>query len=131
MSSLNPYIALAIFPLVMLLVPNPVAFAWGFKRGFTPMPPDVAERSGKAGRYTVFLMHALILALVLSLMSTHSVPASRVGLLLDHWPIHLLPGLAAGLLWIGLYGLLVRLSPVLRQDLTTDLRREGSLFSGS
>jgi predicted RNA-binding Zn-ribbon protein involved in translation (DUF1610 family) len=96
------------------------------KRGFAPMPPDVAERSEKAGRYTVFLIHALVLALILSLMSTHSVPPSGVGLHVDHWPTHLLPGLAAGLFWMGLYGLLLSQSPALKQSLTADFHRQGS-----
>jgi membrane protease YdiL (CAAX protease family) len=90
------------------------------------MPPEVAEKMERAGRYMLFLIDALVAGLVLELMRRHSVSIAQVGLRLENWKSHLLLGLAAGILWVALQRALMHLLRGAKQSSITDYYRKGS-----
>lgn len=126
MSILTPYIALAIFPLIATQFPNPVALYWVATKGSAPMPPDVADKVQRVAPYTLIPIHGLVATLVLVMMWGHSVPFTRVGLRVEHLPIHLGVGCALGLAWVGLQGIYWHLVPAFRASLATHCSQKGS-----
>jgi membrane protease YdiL (CAAX protease family) len=105
----TPYLALAILPVVVSIPLDPVSFMWGWKHRFTPMPPEVAERSRKLRRYVMFMDDALIVALVLILSRTARITPPQMGLNLISWKRNLLLGCASGILWAALQWVVKRL----------------------
>ncbi len=115
-SSLTAYLGLAICPVAVHLIPNPVEFRWSFRHGLAPMPRDVAERAERIEHRRLFLIHVLIAALVLLFMRQQRVAAQQVGLHLQRWKTQLAIGFAAGFSWNVLIGLAYIL-PAARQSL--------------
>ena len=113
MSALTAYLALAIFPFIINSFPNPVWLRWEFKRGFkeegAPVPPEIADKIERAGRYMLFFIDAVVALLVFMMMRRYSVSRIQVGLHLEQWKSHLMVGCAAGIIWIVLHILLMYL----------------------
>jgi len=126
LSTLVPLLALAVFPLVAVGFPNPVALYWEFKKGSAPMPPDVTDKAERAAPYMLFPMHALVVILVLFMMLRHSVTAAQVGIHLENWETQLLVGCVAGVSWVGFQRLLLLFVPDIRQNWTTHYLQRGS-----
>lgn len=128
MSALTCYLALAVAPLVVYGFDflNPVAFGWGFRHGTVPMPPDIAERADRVGRYSQFPRHALLVVLILLLVSRYRIPIVQVGLRFEDWPLHLFTGCTAGLLWVAAVQRSVfHVFPVIRPGLATNYLQKG------
>jgi membrane protease YdiL (CAAX protease family) len=127
LDTLTPYLALAILPIVHTQVPNPVGVWWYLKnKKWAPMPSDIAEKADRAGRYTLFLIHSIVVILVLLLMRRYSVRTDQIGLDFRRWKFHLLVGSLVGLIWSGLGELQLRFSLVSRKRLAAHYLREGS-----
>ncbi len=130
MSALTAYLALAIFPFIINLFPNPVWLRWELKRGFkedgAPVPPEIADKIERAGRYMLFFIDAVVAFLVFMMMRRYSVSSIRLGLHLEHWKLHLLVGCAAGISWIGLHILLLYLLEGPRLGSATRSTQQGS-----
>jgi membrane protease YdiL (CAAX protease family) len=108
-----PYVALAIFPVITFLFPNPVEIWWLFKaKGPKPIPPEVMKlHMGIGLRLQGMATNALIAALLLLLMKRHSISAGAVGLSFSHWKMDFLIGCAAGGCWVAFKIWLARKSP--------------------
>ncbi|MEJ2010568.1 MAG: CPBP family intramembrane metalloprotease [Acidobacteriota bacterium] len=93
-----PYVALAIFPVITFLFPNPVEIWWLFKaKGPKPIPPEIMKKHMGIGlRLQGMATNVLIAGLLLLLMLRYSIPAGAVGLSFDHWEMDILIGCAAG-----------------------------------
>lgn len=91
-----PYVALAIFPVITFLFPNPVEIWWLFKaKGPKPIPPEVMKlHMGIGLRLQGMATNAVIVGLVLLLMKRYSIRAGAVGLSFDHWEMDILIGCA-------------------------------------
>lgn len=135
MSSLTPYLILAIFPVAFLLgfSFNPPELIWGARlalwgRSLEPMsqsPVEVREKAAAYRRYAYFLGDAMILGLVALLMLRNSVPATRIGLHLANWKSNAAVGVAAGILRVLVQRLLVVVAPAIdpEDSFTWDVRR--------
>jgi hypothetical protein len=95
-------VALAIFPVAVLVgfSFNPVEFRWAFHHGFKSMSDEVRDQAQKIRVYLNFLVDALILCLVATVMLRNAVPAARVGFYLGNWKSNAAIGVTAGLLLI-------------------------------
>jgi hypothetical protein len=77
------YAAISVFPVLTILVPEPIGFRWGAKHKSFYLPPDVKTRSERNGRYLwiikyVFLSSFIIwMAVRFSLMSQTLGPRSN------------------------------------------------------
>ncbi len=109
LSAATAYIVLAISPLVVNLTPNPVLLYWAFKGGGQPMSPTLRQKAEQAARHVLFLVYGCVALLVLGLMVRHQVSLADVGLHLHRWTFHLSLGCGAGLFWLGLHRILLRL----------------------
>lgn len=91
-----PYVALAAFPVITILFPNPIEIWWLFKaKGPKPMPREVMEKHKGIGlRLQGMATNALIIGLLLLLMKRYSIRAGAVGLSFDHWEMDILIGCA-------------------------------------
>jgi len=116
-----PYVALAIFPIITFLFPNPVEIWWLFKaKGPKPIPPEVMKlHMGIGLRLQGTATNALILGLLLSLMWRHSIPAGAVGLSFTHWKTDFLIGCAAAGCWVAFKIWLARKSRAAARARTT------------
>ena len=101
MTSFAAYLALAIYPFVLLILPDPVSLYWGYRGGKWPMPPEMKERAERIGRYMTAIRYGLIGATVLYLMNKHSVPFHQVGLHLDDWARNLSLGVVVSLVIVA------------------------------
>jgi len=123
-----PYLGLAVLPLLVICVGNPLSFAWGlqqgrkhgFKRGNEPMPPEYALRVSRSNRYLVSVRDTLLLLVVLRLATRQSLGLSQIGFSLHGWQWSLLIGIGASLLQTGLRCFLVRLVPPGKRRLRSD-----------
>lgn len=134
LSTITPYLVLAIFPVAFLLgfsfnVPELV---WGARlalegRPLEPMsasPDEVREKAAAFRRYAFILGDAIILGLVALVMNKNTVPAARVGLHLANWEINVATGIGAGILLAAARGLMVIAVPVDPQgSFTWEVRR--------
>lgn len=102
MPSYVPYLALAIFPVVVSIPFDLRSFMWGWMYPFAPMPAELAQRAEKFRRYSAFLHDALTVVLVLLLGSYAHITASQMGMNRISWQRHLLVGCAMAVLWVGL-----------------------------
>jgi membrane protease YdiL (CAAX protease family) len=98
-----PYVALAIFPVITILLPNPVEIWWLFKaKGPKSMPPEVVKlHMGIGLRLQGMATNALVAGFLLWLMLRYSIPAIAVGLSFNHWETDVLIGCAAGGCWVA------------------------------
>jgi CAAX protease family protein len=89
---------------VLILVPNPVEFWWGYKTAGkpVPIPADVARKMAKAKRYTRVICAVLLIALIWILMRENSVSATSIGIWPSHWTRDLAVGLIGAVVLIGL-----------------------------
>ena len=94
------------------------------------MPPDIAERAHRVGRYSLFPRNALLVVLILLFIFYYRVPIAQVGLRFGDWPLHLFVGCSAGLLWVaGVQRSVFHLFPAIRPGLATDSLQKGTAFS--
>ncbi len=107
-----PYVALAIFPVITFLFPNPVEIWWLFKaRGPKTIPPEVMKlHMGIGLRLQGMATNALVAGLLLWLMLRYSVPFSAVGLSFGHWETNFSIGCVAGGCWVAYKIWLARIS---------------------
>lgn len=64
MTEFDAYLALAAYPALVALLPEPVSFSWIRKHGQAALPPDINEKSEKNGRYLWILIYGLLLFFV-------------------------------------------------------------------
>lgn len=116
-----PYVALAIFPVITFLAPNPVEIWWLFKaKGPKPIPPEVMKlHMGIGLRLQGTATNALILGLVLLLMSRYSIPPGAVGLSFGRWKTDILIGCVAAGCWVAFKVWLARVSSAAKRGRTT------------
>jgi hypothetical protein len=105
------YIALASFPVLANLRPEPIGIRWAVRHGklrlpMPPLPPELWERSQRNRRYLLFLTYALVCACAYVAMREYSIPASAAGLHLRHWPIFIGVGVAASVVRLGFQSLM-------------------------
>lgn len=131
MSRLAAYLGLATLPFVYTQVPNPVWIWWHAKtRGralATPMPPDVANKAERVGRYMLFPMEALVAGSVLSLMVHFSITPVQIGVRLQDWESDVLVGCAAGLSWGALPAMSFYFFPAVRRQWAVHYLQKGSV----
>lgn len=106
MTSISAFLALAAFPVLGWLTPEPVSLQWGFRHGklgvpAPPLPPGLKERSERNSRCLRLLRYAVLSGFLFFLMRASSLQTSVVGLTLHHWPRFLLLGSGAGLVWVA------------------------------
>lgn len=130
LSPFAPYVALAIFPVALLLGLsfNPVEFAWAFHHGLEPMPNEVRDKAESIRLCLDFLVDALILGFVATLMLRNSVPAARVGLHLENWKSNAALGVTAGILLIVLLRLMFKCTSIGASEIFVYRVRRGSLL---
>jgi membrane protease YdiL (CAAX protease family) len=92
------------------------------------MPVDVRDRAESTDRYWYFLVDALTIAFVITLMSRNSVPAAWVGLRLERWRSNVVIGIAAGIVTVLIQGLLVRFFPNAGSGEAIDYLRRGGIL---
>jgi hypothetical protein len=134
LSSLTPFLALAVYPVSYLLgfSFNPIEFRWtaGLARQghpiSEPMPQDLQERADEVTRYLNFFVDALILASVAIWAHRISLGPARFGLQLADWKRHVLVGASAGVLLIAAQGLMLRRIPIDPRHAFTYRVRKGS-----
>jgi membrane protease YdiL (CAAX protease family) len=73
------------------------------------MPPQIAFRAQKIGRYVFWSRNALLVTIVLALALSQSLHFSQIGVVTLEWPRNLLIGIVAGSLRVGLQGLTWRI----------------------
>jgi len=61
LTEFDAYLALAAYPALVMLLPEPVAYGWIRKHGSAVLPPDINQKSEKNGRYLWLLIYALLL----------------------------------------------------------------------
>jgi hypothetical protein len=137
LSILTPYLALAIFPVAFLLGSffNPPRLLWGIRlalenRPFEPIshaPAQVREKASAYGRYSLFLVDAIIVGLVLLFTRRYSVHAAMLGLHVLNWEFYISVGVASALLLNALRRLGVTWLPIDPEDSFTQNVRAGSL----
>src|ERR1700676_2635252 len=115
-----PYLSLSIFPLVAILTMNWMAFSWGFRHGGDPVPAEFARDAEKFGRRSGWLRILLLPLFTLGLAAHESLGIQNIGLRLDHWKRDSFIGLVAGLLAVGVQGLVVRVFDVPPRYETTE-----------
>lgn len=76
------------------------------------MPPEVAQRALRIGRYVLWLRHGLLVTIVLGLAVQQSLQFSHIGLRLDGWQWNSLIGIGAGALQAGFQGTAWKLFPM-------------------
>jgi membrane protease YdiL (CAAX protease family) len=106
MSQWIAYLFLAIPLVMMFLFLNPVEVSWVVHHPHESMPPEDVIRAEKANRFLQPLRDITMVAILSGLMIHQGIKAAQVGLSLEHWPLNLGIGAAAGLLVIGLQLLL-------------------------
>ena len=85
MSTHSAVLALISYPLLANLPPNFIRFRWGFKRGLTPMPPDVEAQAEAADRAALFVIYLVLLAVIIFFLRHSSIPAYAIGLTTENW----------------------------------------------
>jgi hypothetical protein len=61
----NPYLVLAIYPLLVYLLGEPTAYNWGLRHGSEPMPPTIALRVERNGRLAWIVRYVILISYVL------------------------------------------------------------------
>ncbi len=127
MSGLIAYLGLALLPFSLCLPLNPVEFWWGYNHGAAPMPLETAGKADRIAPLVGLASEASLVLLVSILMWGQAVGIAAVGLRGEHWRAGLLIGCAAGLLWAGPQGVLLRTFPEARRRLTTRFQKGSAL----
>jgi hypothetical protein len=106
-----PYLGLAVLPLLVICVGNPLSFAWGFRHGSAPKPPEFVLKVRKVDRYVDTVRDLLLLLVILHLAMRQSLGFAQIGLHLNGWPLNIAIGIAASLIQTGIRYFVMRLLP--------------------
>ena len=129
MSSWAPLFALGIFPLAYFAAINPLGFSWNFHQGLKPMPPELLKRVQHIDRYVVTIRDAMTIGLLALLIVHQSIPAARIGLHSRDWRLNTVIGVFAGLLRVGLQGVVWKFLPSLNKNPNNPELRSGPVWS--
>jgi predicted RNA-binding Zn-ribbon protein involved in translation (DUF1610 family) len=99
---------LVLHPLLFNLPLNFVRFRWGFKRGLTPMPPDVQERAEAADRAVLLVVYSILLVVVASFLNRSLLTLHAVGLTTANWKSAMALGVLVSFVPVSLGALLQR-----------------------
>jgi hypothetical protein len=116
--------ALFIYPLVYLFAFgfNPIRFRWGFRKGLTPMSPEVQEEAEAVDRLVLLIARLILVTTVVFLMRGARISASDLGFTAENWRFPVEMGVVLSLIPVGLNAMLVRRASKAAQ---TDLERRG------
>lgn len=64
MNFFNPYVVLATYPLLVYLLGDPAAYAWGLNHGSEPMPASIALRTERNGRLIWIVRYLILISYV-------------------------------------------------------------------
>lgn len=134
LSTLTPYLALAIYPLAFFLgfSVNPIEFSWTFKLARRrrsidePMPAEVRDRAEAVTRYLNFLVDALVLVFIVILLRRTGLGAGHMGLQFANWEHDAIFGLTAGIFLVATQSLTLRRVPIDPRHAFTYQVRRGS-----
>lgn len=136
MSSLTPYLVLAIYPVSYFLgfSFNPIEFRWtsdlarqGRPIG-APMSQEMQDRADTVTRYLNFFVDALIISFVSIWAHRTSLNPARFGLQLAGWRFDVVVGVIVGILLVNVQGLLLWRVPIDPRHAFTHAVRKGSLL---
>jgi predicted RNA-binding Zn-ribbon protein involved in translation (DUF1610 family) len=118
--------ALFIYPLVYLFAFgfNPVRFRWGFRKGLTPMPPEVQEEAEAVDRLVLLIARLILVAAVAFLMRGARISGSDLGFTAENWRFPVEMGVVFSLIPLGLNAILLRRAS---KAARTDLERRGAV----
>lgn len=106
MSSLAPYIALAILPAAIILRPEPIDIKWNIKHArlhapTPPLPPELKEAAERNGRILYLLAYAVICGSIYLLARWRSLSAAGLGFQANRRANDLAWGLIVGSAYVG------------------------------
>src|SRR6266436_10034558 len=93
--TISTYFVVALYPIVMLIIPEPVSLRWWLRNGSgKPMPSEIARRSEENEGYLLMAKFLILVGTTIGLMRHTLVPPSRLGFR----PIDLRAAVAFGLI---------------------------------
>jgi membrane protease YdiL (CAAX protease family) len=97
-AALFTYLAVALYPIVMMLTPEPISFRWWLRNGHgRSMPPDVRRRSDKNEGYLLIAKFVILISSTVGLMRHTAVFPGSLGLRPVNLRNAILVGSVAGL----------------------------------
>ena len=118
------YVALGAFPFAVYSM----VFFWTLRHRTAPISSKGPETSETFDPNMLFFTYALLVALLLPLMWHHRISMTQVGLRADDWALALLVGCLTGLLWGGLYAMVLHLFPAIKPRLATSYLQKGNVL---